>query len=195
MVQVKKVDVQDAILKTAFDLFLEHGYTHTTLSTISRISGVTVSNIYNYFDSKLDILMAIYQPWFDAQLTQLIIQVEKQESPEARFNRLILGLLKEIPEKDGGFAHLWMEAISARQPGEIYSRDMLLRLEDRISAVLKEILPPNSAERYTQHNLLSHLLFMAFDGFAINFHTSGTSKRAEAIAELLTTSVFLQSTS
>ena len=84
MVQVKKVDVRDAILASAFQLFLAHGYTRTTLSDISRHSGVTVSNIYNYFDSKLRILAAIYEPWFDEQLTDLFVRVGGKKTPREK---------------------------------------------------------------------------------------------------------------
>jgi AcrR family transcriptional regulator len=190
MVQVKKADVREAILEGAFDLFLTHGYTHTTLSEISRKSGVTVSNIYNYFDSKLSILAAIYGPWFDDQLSQLSRRVDTEPTPRRKIKLLILGLVQEIPEKDGGFAHLWLEAIASRQPEDTYSRDMLFEFEERVSDVIRRSLPPQLRQQYTEQNLLSHLLFMAFDGFAINYHASGSSKRASGIAELMTNAIF-----
>jgi AcrR family transcriptional regulator len=190
MAQVKKLDVRDAILDSAFNLFVAKGYTQSTLSEISRQSSVTMSNIYNYFDSKLDILMAIYYPWFDAQLTQLFKDVGSQKSPRAKFIKLFTGLLQVIPEKDGGFANLWLEAISARRPDEPYSREMLFRLEERVSNLIREILPKGQGTQFTEQNLLSHLIFMAFDGFAINYHNAGSSKRAQAIAELLTDAIF-----
>lgn len=190
MVQVKKKDVGEAILNSAFQLFLSKGYSDTTLSEISRLSGVTVSNIYNYFDSKLEILAALYGPWFDDQLTELFGRIAAQSEPRQQLKTLIKGLIQEIPEKDDGFAHLWLEAISSRRPDEIYSREMLLNLESRVSEVLQGIIPAELGDTFTEQNRLTHLLFMAFDGFAINYHVAGKSKRADAIAEMLTDSIF-----
>ncbi|MEC7490785.1 MAG: hypothetical protein VYA17_14485 [Pseudomonadota bacterium] len=90
------------------------------------------------------------------------------------------------------YSFLWMEAISARRSDETYSREMLLRLKDRVSDVIREIFPANHETRFTRQNLLSHLLFVAFDGFTINYHASGKFNRAEAIAELLTTTIFAE---
>lgn len=192
MVQVKKNDVRDAILGSAYELFLAHGYTQTTLSEISRHSGVTVSNVYNYFDSKLGILAAIYEPWFDEHLAALSERVDRENTPRNKIRRLVIGLIQEIPEKDSGFAHLWLEAISSRRPDDDYSRAMLFKFEDQVAQLIGKILPNDDGEKFTRHNLISHLLFMAFDGFAINFHASGKSQRAGAIADLLTDSILME---
>jgi AcrR family transcriptional regulator len=150
VVQVKKADVREAILDSAFNLFFANGYTQTTLSEISKKSGITVSNIYNYFDNKLSILAAIYEPWFDKQLTRLFLRVDAEPTPRLKIKLLIVGLIQEIPSKDGGFSHLWLEAISARQPDDDYSRDMLYEFEKRVSTVIQLALPLNLQKQYTE---------------------------------------------
>ncbi len=61
---------------------------------------------------------------------------------------------------------------------------MLLRSKGKISAILREVLP-ESAHSRVDDDLVSHLLFMAFDGFAINYKLNGKSQPAEAISEML----------
>jgi AcrR family transcriptional regulator len=190
MVQVKKVNIRDGILEGAFELFLAQGYSDTTLSEIARHANVSVSNIYNYFSSKLEIVSAIYEPWFEQQLEHLFGKVAAEKNSKEKLNILINGFFKDIPEKDDGFANLWLEAISTRRPDVPYSRDMLLTFEEKVSNTLMDILPPEITKRLMNQNLLTHLLFMAFDGFAINYHVAGKSKRAESIARMLTESIF-----
>ncbi|MET0207993.1 MAG: TetR/AcrR family transcriptional regulator, partial [Burkholderiaceae bacterium] len=62
MAQHKKTEVREAILEGAFELFSTQGYAATTLSQIAKSAGVSSGNIYIYFESKLDILYAIYDP-------------------------------------------------------------------------------------------------------------------------------------
>ena len=193
MVQVKKVNIRDGILEGAFELFLAQGYSDTTLSEIARHANVSVSNIYNYFSSKLEIVSAIYEPWFEQQLEHLFGKVAVEKNSKEKLNILINGFFKDIPEKDAGFANLWLEAISTRRPDVPYSRDMLLMFEEKVSNTLMDILPPEITKRLMGQNLLTHLLFMAFDGFAINYHVAGKSKRAESISRMLTESIFKKS--
>ncbi len=60
--QTKKTDIQETILEVARELFLEHGYRKTSMRTIAKEANVTLSNIYNYFKSKDEILEVIVQP-------------------------------------------------------------------------------------------------------------------------------------
>ncbi len=60
--QTKKTNIQDTILKVARKSFLEHGYRNTSMRTIAKEANVTLSNIYNYFKNKDEILEVILQP-------------------------------------------------------------------------------------------------------------------------------------
>ncbi len=69
--QTKKANIQETILEVARELFLEHGYRKTSMRTIAKKANVTLSNIYNYFKSKDEILEVIVQPVF-RELKQLL---------------------------------------------------------------------------------------------------------------------------
>ena len=184
MAQVKKTAVRDAILNSAFLLFREKGYSNTTLADIALEAGVTISNIYNYFDSKLDILFDVYTPWLDERLDQLAADVGAAADPREKLRTVFLTLLRDIPAEIGGFANNLLQALSTPKADEVYSRDLLLRSEAKVSAILREILP-ESARRPAGDNALSHLLFMAFDGFAVNYKLNGGTQQAEAISDML----------
>jgi len=55
-----------SILQAARAEFLERGFQDTSMRTIARLSGVTLSNIYNYFRDKDTLFRAVLQPLLDA---------------------------------------------------------------------------------------------------------------------------------
>ncbi len=62
--QIKKDDIRQNILTVAKKSFIEHGYRKTSMRDIAKDANVTLSNIYNYFKNKDEILEIILQPIF-----------------------------------------------------------------------------------------------------------------------------------
>lgn len=60
--QKPKPDIEKKILETAARLFFKKGFQKTSMRMISRDSGVGLSNIYNYFKNKDEIMTALVQP-------------------------------------------------------------------------------------------------------------------------------------
>ena len=60
--QTKKSDIRKVILEVSKKEFLEHGFKDASMRTIARKAGVGLSNIYNYFKNKDEILQAVLQP-------------------------------------------------------------------------------------------------------------------------------------
>ncbi len=189
MAQVKKTMVRDAILESATELFTEHGYANTTLADIARNAAITMSNIYNYYDSKIDVLFAIYEPWFDERMDYLERETKKIEDPKERMRFLLKYMFSDLPADSNCFANNYMQAIVTRKSDENYSRDLLLRSEKKISNVIRKAVP-ESAQAVLADNILTHFLFMAHDGFIINYALNGPSRRVDAIVEFLSDLIF-----
>ena len=60
--QVKKDDVQGRIVSVAHEEFVRNGVKRTSMRTIAKLSGVSLGNIYKYFDSKDKLLCAVLAP-------------------------------------------------------------------------------------------------------------------------------------
>ncbi|MBT3915197.1 MAG: TetR/AcrR family transcriptional regulator [Rhodospirillaceae bacterium] len=189
MAQVKKTSVRDAILESATELFTEQGYSNTTLADISRKASVTMSNIYNYYDSKLDVLFAIYEPWLDERIDFVAEETEKIKAPKERMRYLLKYLFSELPADTNCFANNFMQAIVTRKSDEIYTRDLLLRSEEKISEIIRNAIPDSFKEGLSD-NIMTHFLFMAHDGFVINYALNGPSRRVDAIIDLLCNMIF-----
>jgi AcrR family transcriptional regulator len=182
--QVKKPGMREAIVAAAFDLFCRKGYTATTMSEIARAAGMTVANLYVYFDSKLVILYEINTPWLIEQLHVLRKSVDKFRTPRTRLRRIFIGIWSDIPRADHSFANAMIEALASAPENMGKPNDLLAQAETFITQMIIESLPPERA-RLAEDKLLSHILWMAFDGFVIN-QRIGDLRDIEAIADLMT---------
>lgn len=57
----KVLDKRSAILNTALDLLVEHGFHNTPMSLIARDAGVSAGIIYHYFESKEELILELYR--------------------------------------------------------------------------------------------------------------------------------------
>jgi AcrR family transcriptional regulator len=167
--QRKKAAVRAAILEAAFILFSDKGYTGATVPQIAAKAGVSSANVYVYFRSKLEILFAIYEPWLRQRMEDLDHELARTRSPAQRLRRLVTALWRDIPAANNGFTTNIMQAISAGSREQGYESNLIKWLERRIAEMIRKTLadagaPPTDPEQ------MAHILFMAFDGFSINFH-------------------------
>lgn len=68
--QIKKDDIRQVILEVAKKSFLKNGFRKTSMRDIAKKAEVTLSNIYNYFKNKDEILEVILTPMF-AELNKM----------------------------------------------------------------------------------------------------------------------------
>jgi AcrR family transcriptional regulator len=169
MAQVKKPEIRNAILAAADRLFSERGYHATTLAQIAARANVSTANLYVYFQSKLDILYSIYDPWLRNRITQIEQELERVRTPQQRVFKLLHALWCEIPAEKNGFANNFIQAITTSDPKEGYRPELLRWLESKIATMLRDALPPERRARIGQSRF-THLLVMAFDGFVIGNH-------------------------
>jgi AcrR family transcriptional regulator len=167
VVQVKKKELRQAILDSAFELFSERGYHSTTLQDIAEITGVGVSSLYSYFPSKLHLLYAVFEPWYKDAFAQLETRVLRLKSPRERLRAALLGLWRDIPIANIGLANSLMEALASADPTQKKPVPLLKWTEDRLTKLLTEALPANQIGQIDR-DALSTLFIMAYDGFVIN---------------------------
>lgn len=178
MVQVKKDDVQQRIVAAAEELFSDRGYAGTTVAAIAKASGVSKSNIYVYFASKLEILWAISNPWLRARFDNLENELAARETARDKTRHLFVSLWCDLPADRNGFANNMMQALTTSSETEGYSAELLRYCEARFAELLGQALGAVPMEATT----LSRISFMAFDGFAIGHRLGESSKDARSAA-------------
>ncbi len=166
MAQVLKPAVRRLIVEKAGIVFASEGYHNATVSMIAARAGVAVGTVYTYFPSKLHLLYAVYRPWLDSCMDEIEARVDAVKSRRAKLTTMILGLWRDIPQKNPGLANSLMEALASADPAKGKPEPMLLQHEQRLAEMLAKALP-RSRRRYA-HVLVGNLLLMAYDGYVIN---------------------------
>lgn len=81
---------RDRIVETALALFARHGYERTSVRMIARDAGIAQGLLYNYFESKEDLLRAIFERNM-ADVRASFAAASEGGDPRARLERLIRG--------------------------------------------------------------------------------------------------------
>ena len=184
MVQVKKAEVRDAILRSAFRLFKRKGYINTTTAQIAAGAKVSEFNLYIYFGSKFEILFAICDPWMRQRVQRLEQRLGAETDPRRRLQIILAVLWREMPTDDNGFPNSLMQALATTARREGYRPDLLRWIEERVEALIMESLPV-SRRRQLARGGLAHLLMMAQDGFVLNHHLNPDSICPDATVDLV----------
>jgi AcrR family transcriptional regulator len=167
MVQVKKTQVNKAILDSAYELFSARGYHSTTLQDIAEFAGLGVSSLYSYFPSKLHLLYAVFEPWYKHEFALLEKRVGRLDSPREKLDAILLGLWRDIPIANIGLANSLMEALASADPKQKKPVPLLKWTEERLMKLLRDALPSDGVKPI-DHDAFSTLFIMAYDGFVIN---------------------------
>jgi AcrR family transcriptional regulator len=186
MAQVKKPAVREAILGAAYQLFRDQGYNGTTLSQIAAEAEISTANLYSYFSSKFDILYSIYDPWLRDRFKRLELELAAIRSPRKRLRHLVAVIWRDIPAEENGFANNIIQAVSGASSEEEYDPSLLRMAEEFISRMLREMLPPDRL-KVVDVRSMSHVILMAFDGFAMNVHVNRDASCGDDEIEMLCT--------
>lgn len=186
MAQIKKLEVRQAILNAALQLFSERGYTNANISHIAKLANVSPANVYVYFHSKLDVLFAVYEPWLTEQFDQLERALRRIKDPSRRLKKILSTLWRDIPSVQNGFANNMMQALSSTTVREGYKPTLRFAAEKRLTVMLESCLPGLRREQVQE---LAKILFMAFDGYIVNYHlferATGPAKQLELLTDML----------
>jgi AcrR family transcriptional regulator len=184
MAQVKKPAVREAIFEAAYVLFRDQGYNGTTLTQIAAEAGISTANLYSYFGSKFDILYSIYDPWLRERLKRLELELAAIRDPRKRLRRLITVIWRDIPAEENSFANNIIQAVSGASSDEGYDPSLLRTAERFVARMLSEMLPPDRLG-VVDVKSMSHVIFMAFDGFAMSAHVNPDGSCGDKEIELL----------
>jgi AcrR family transcriptional regulator len=188
MAQRQKPEVREAILESAFRQFSKRGYTSATIPQIAAGAKISTANFYVYFRSKLEVVFAIYEPWLRTQLDKLEEETDLIADPERRLRRILTVLWREIPAMNNGFSTNIMQALSAGTRDEGYESRAIRWAEGKIAGMIKRTLITAGAPA-VDSALIAHTLFMAFDGFSLNYHLNPwaacTDELVDAVCQLL----------
>lgn len=165
LARVKSDAVREAILSAATREFSRKGYLKTTVNSIARGAGTAPSNVYVYYASKLEIVLAIYEPWFKERIRKLEKAVQRKRTPEQKILCLMEGLLRDIGDDETGYTATLIAALATATPPLGYHPDLLLWAEERIAAMIGEACSSDGKDPRLPS--LARMLMLVFDGIAV----------------------------
>ncbi len=183
MVQIKKPEIRQAVIEAATALFIEQGYVETQLSAIARRAGISTSNVYKYFDSKIDILYAIYDPWLRARMAGMEAALPPGPGPD-RLRAFLVGLWDDVPNGDNGFANILIQALATARSADEHRPELLHWFEGRVLEILRSCV---DAAKVPDADLkdLAALAVMVFDGFLAASRIQYARRHAMGIVDLM----------
>jgi AcrR family transcriptional regulator len=119
------------IIEAARALFLERGYTNTTIEAIADQAGVAGSTVYAVFSSKRGILRAIREPWHgQSHIREFLASDQHDTEPAIRLERLaratclqwetgteVIAIYRSAAAADSEAAAELAEALEGRRKG------------------------------------------------------------------------------
>lgn len=107
------------IRQTALALFAEAGYSNTSISAIAKAAGISKGLMYNYFQSKEDLLLSIVEDL--SKVATTLVDDHLQEPPRDRLRALLNGAVAFYESQPGLMRFMIMlamqqEAIAALKP-------------------------------------------------------------------------------
>lgn len=165
---------KEKILAAAMELFAINGYTSTSISSIAQKAGISKGLIYNYFDSKKSILLAIYQQAMEE--AEGMINRYHDLEPYERLRRLIEDVFMFYTEH---FQYYKLLTALSLQPGVLadipeYTNEMT----ERGMAMMVELLKSTGNEDPETNGVFLGALM---DGIGLGYIVMGDKYPLEKI--------------
>ncbi len=160
---------RQSVLEAATELISSRGYSGTSISAISRASGVMPASIYWHFESKEGLLAAVIERAADAWFGGSIAAMEEAGGSADDANPPLAGiryLLREQPEFYRVLLLISLERRDAAEP----SLDVVRRVRERCrslfrSRIREKLALPQSAPRDAICERLADHGMLLLDGF------------------------------
>lgn len=130
-------DAPTLLLHAATAEFVEHGYDGTSTNRISERAGFAPQTFYRWYKDKLDIFVAVYKAWAEAEMAQLEAMLTEDSSGRhlaetcVESHRSFLTFLRSL-------RRLQQDADAVRQACAQSRLAQIRRIQDRMPALAAE---------------------------------------------------------
>ncbi|HEY4485687.1 MAG TPA: TetR/AcrR family transcriptional regulator [Nitrospiria bacterium] len=160
-------DKKPLILKAAIKIFARHGFSRARTAAIAREARVAEGTIYNYFKSKDDIIVTIFdQTWRD-QINALKKLTGPMESPLEKLSAVISSVM-ELFKADLKLAEVFL--VEFRQCGKCFSSQpisVILEFLNLLEDILKDGIRKGMIRPDINTRIARGLLFGALENIVL----------------------------
>lgn len=166
------VEMRAHIAACALKLFQQDGYAAISMRRLAQEAGCTAMTLYKYYDSKFDILSALWAEVFGRLFDELGRIAATECDPEARLNSVALGYVRYWLEHREHYFMVFMSGgiSQADVTGFVSGSDTLARFDLLRTSLLAALGGDVDAEGL---DLKTELLSCMLNGIAHNLITIG----------------------
>lgn len=119
------VSKRELIMATAKSMFIEKGFRGTTISSIAESAGIAKGSVYSYFNSKLDIVKALFlqSDEKNQHLVEQLLASEKQKGEQLLAQYLM---------------HEFQEVLNERSFIQVFLTDDMIVMDAEVMSVVQE---------------------------------------------------------
>jgi TetR/AcrR family transcriptional regulator, fatty acid metabolism regulator protein len=134
----KTSDRRAVILDAALKTFVKRGYPDTKVAEIAAGAGVAEGTLYNYFQSKEDLLLALFDEKWSMIISEISKKIQRLNDPNKKL-KAIFATVVMMFKKDRHLAELFM--VDMKQSSIFmnnYTINRIVEFLDLIEAILEE---------------------------------------------------------
>jgi TetR/AcrR family transcriptional regulator, cholesterol catabolism regulator len=169
------------ILRHSAQIFAELGFEGASMRDISRLTGVSLSGLYYYFESKQKLLYLIQNTTFKFILGRLQLRLDHVYNPEARLRILVRNHVEYFLSHPNEMKVLSHEEGALEPP----FRDEVSSIKRRYYALAREIFDSLAAEGLAE-NLNPRIAVLSLFGmmnWVYKWHNSKIDPTAEELSD------------
>lgn len=163
------VNRKDLILKAATKVFARHGFARARTAAIAREARVAEGTIYNYFKSKDELILTIFEHAWRDLLQALRAKLDPIQDPIQKLAVVLMTVL-DLFEADPMLAEVFL--VEFRQSGKCFSNQpmsVILEFLDLLEGVLKEGIDRGVIRSDINTKIARGLLFGAVENIVLGW--------------------------
>ena len=134
----KAADKRTVILDAALKTFVKRGYSETKVAEIASEAGVAEGTLYNYFQNKEDLLLALFDEKWGGIIDEIEKKINRLDDPNDKL-KAVFSLVVRMFKKNRHLAELFM--VDVKQSSIFltnYTINRIVEFLDLIEDILEE---------------------------------------------------------
>jgi TetR/AcrR family fatty acid metabolism transcriptional regulator len=158
----RTIDKRMVILDAALRTFVKRGYPETKVAEIASEAGVAEGTIYNYFPSKEDLLLALFDEKWNAIIHEVKSKINRLDDPNKKLKAIFSSVVRMF-RKNRQLAEIFM--IDIKQSSIFLNNYTINRIVEFLD-LIEEILEEGKREGMYRKDLNTRVAKMIIFGAA-----------------------------
>jgi TetR/AcrR family fatty acid metabolism transcriptional regulator len=158
----RTIDKRMVILDAALRTFVKRGYPETKVAEIASEAGVAEGTIYNYFPSKEDLLLALFDEKWNAIIHEVKSKINRLDNPNKKLKAIFSSVVRMF-RKNRQLAEIFM--IDIKQSSIFLNNYTINRIVEFLD-LIEEILEEGKREGMYRKDLNTRVAKMIIFGAA-----------------------------